>query len=162
MGQKYKWRHGLVIGLWSPRRLCCCSFISNSLRPHRLQHARLRCPSLSPKVCSNSCPWVNEAIHCLILCHPLLLLPSIFPSIKVFSSESVLHIRYWNVQAVSWMIATQACTSIWNGRVRAGEGKWECFRMELLTCGLWCYLQVDNIRTGLNCTTLSWCPKIAC
>ena len=35
----------------------------------------------------------------LILCHPLLLLPSIFPSIRVFSSESVLHIRwskYWS------------------------------------------------------------------
>ena len=35
----------------------------------------------------------------LILCHPLFLLPSIFPSIKVFSNESVLHIRcpkYWN------------------------------------------------------------------
>ena len=35
----------------------------------------------------------------LILCHPLLLLPSIFPSIRVFSSESVFHIRwpeYWS------------------------------------------------------------------
>ena len=35
----------------------------------------------------------------LILCHPFLLLPSIFPSIRVFSSESVLHIRwpvYWS------------------------------------------------------------------
>ena len=35
----------------------------------------------------------------LILCHPLLLLPSIFPSIRVFSSESTLHIRwpkYWS------------------------------------------------------------------
>ena len=35
----------------------------------------------------------------LVLCHPLLLLPSIFPSIKVFSNESVLHIRwpkYWS------------------------------------------------------------------
>ena len=35
----------------------------------------------------------------LILCHPLLLPPSIFPSIRVFSSESVLHIRwpkYWS------------------------------------------------------------------
>ena len=35
----------------------------------------------------------------LILCHPLLLPPSIFPSIKVFSNESVLHIRwpkYWS------------------------------------------------------------------
>ena len=35
----------------------------------------------------------------LILCHPLLLLPSVFPSIRIFSSESVLHIRwskYWH------------------------------------------------------------------
>ena len=37
--------------------------------------------------------------NCLILCHPLLLLPSIFPSIRVFSNESALHIRwpkYWS------------------------------------------------------------------
>ena len=32
----------------------------------------------------------------LILCHPLLLLPSIFPSIRVLSSESILHIKYWS------------------------------------------------------------------
>ena len=38
--------------------------------------------------------------HQLILCHPLLLLPSIFPSIRVFSIESALHIRwprYWSL-----------------------------------------------------------------
>ena len=37
--------------------------------------------------------------NCLILCHPLLLLPSIFPSIRVFSNESPLHTRwpkYWS------------------------------------------------------------------
>ena len=37
--------------------------------------------------------------NCLIFCHPLLLLPSIFPSIRVFSNKSVLHIRwpkYWS------------------------------------------------------------------
>ena len=37
--------------------------------------------------------------NCLILCHPLLLLPSIFPSIRVFSNESTLHMRwpkYWS------------------------------------------------------------------
>ena len=41
---------------------------------------------------------VMPSIH-LILCHPLLLLPSIFPSIRVFSSDSALHIRwpkYWS------------------------------------------------------------------
>ena len=43
-------------------------------------------------------PWVSDANH-LILCHPLLLLPSIFPSISIFSNESVLRIRwpeYWS------------------------------------------------------------------
>ena len=56
-------------------------------------------PSLSPGACSNSCPlswWWHPAISS---CHPLLLPPSIFPSIRVFSNESVLHIRwpkYWS------------------------------------------------------------------
>ena len=35
--------------------------------------------------------WVSGAINHLILCHPLFLLPSVFPSIRVFSSESALH-----------------------------------------------------------------------
>ena len=62
------------------------SVMSNSLRPHGLQHARLPCPSPTPGAYSNSCP-PN-------LCHPLLLLPSIFPSTRVFSNESVLRIRW--------------------------------------------------------------------
>ena len=73
------------------------SVVSDSLRPHGLQHARLPCPSPTPEAYSNSCP-VMLSNH-LILCCPLLLLPSIFPSIKVFSSELVLHIRwpkYWS------------------------------------------------------------------
>ena len=68
----------------------CCS-VAHSLWPHGLQHTRLPCPSPSPRVCSNSS---ND----LVLCHPLLLLPSIFPSIRVFSNELVLCIRwpkYW-------------------------------------------------------------------
>ena len=77
--------------------------MSNSLLPHRLQQARLPCPSLSPRVCSNSCPCpTHESVmpsNHLILCRPLLLPPSIFPSIRVFSSESALRIRwpkYWS------------------------------------------------------------------
>ena len=52
--------------------------------PHGLQHTRLPCPALTPGACSNSCP-----LSCW--CH--LLLPSFFPSIRVFSSKSVLLIR---------------------------------------------------------------------
>ena len=61
---------------------------------------RLPCPSLSPRVCSNSCPlsqWCHPTISSSVT--PLLLLPLIFPSIRLFSNESVLCIRwpkYWN------------------------------------------------------------------
>ena len=41
----------------------------------------------------------------LILCHPLLLLPSIFPNIRVFSSESVLHIRWSKYCSFSFSIS---------------------------------------------------------
>ena len=68
------------------------SVVSNSLRPHELQDSRPPCPSPNPRACSNSCPSSQW-------CHPLLILPSIFPSIRVFSIESVLCIRwpkYWS------------------------------------------------------------------
>ena len=71
-----------------------------TLQPHGLQHARPPCPSPTPRACSNSCPlsrWCHPTMSSSIV--PLLLLPSIFPSIRVFSSESVLHIRwpkYWS------------------------------------------------------------------
>ena len=71
--------------------------VSSPSRPHGLQHARLLCPSPSPGVCSSSCP-LNQWCH-LILFFPLLLLLSIFPSIRVFSKESAVCIRwpkYWN------------------------------------------------------------------
>ena len=50
----------------------CCSVAQSCLtvfRPHRLQHTRLPCPSPSPRVCSNSCHWVNDDIQ---PSHPLL------------------------------------------------------------------------------------------
>ena len=55
--------------------------------------------SLSPRVCSNSCPASVMPSNYLFLYHQLLLLFSIFPSIRVFSNESALHIRwprYWS------------------------------------------------------------------
>ena len=73
--------------------------MSDSLQPHGLQNARLPCPSPTPEAYSNLCPsswWYHPTF---ILCHPLLLLPSIFPSIRAFPNESVFHIRwpkYWS------------------------------------------------------------------
>ena len=75
------------------------SVVSDSLRPHELQHARPPCPSPTPGVHPNPCPLSVMPSNHLILCHPLLLLPSIFPSIRVFFNESALRIRWskhWN------------------------------------------------------------------
>ena len=77
-----------------------CSVMSDSLRPHELQHTRPPCPSPTPGVHkSMSIELVMPSNH-LILCRPLLLLPPIFPSIRVFSSESAPHIRcskHWSL-----------------------------------------------------------------
>ena len=77
-----------------------CSGVSDSLRPHGLKHARPPCPSPTlgslPKFMSIES--VMPSNH-LILCCLLLLLPSIFPNIRVFSNESVFRIRwpkYWS------------------------------------------------------------------
>ena len=73
--------------------------MSNSLQPHGLQHSRLPCPSLTPGVYPNSCPSSQWCHLTISFCCPLLLPPSIFPSIRVVSNESVLCIRwpkYWN------------------------------------------------------------------
>ena len=72
--------------------------VSDSLQPHGPQHPRPHCPSSTPGVHPNSCPSSVMPSNHLILCCPLLPLPSIFPSIRVFSNESTLHIRwpkYW-------------------------------------------------------------------
>ena len=71
------------------------SVVSDSLWPQGLQHSMLPCPSPSPRVCSNSCP-LNR------WCHPTILssvvsfssFPQSCPSIRVFSSESALCIRW--------------------------------------------------------------------
>ena len=76
-----------------------CSVVSDSSRPLGLQHARLPCPTSSPEACSNSSTESVMTCNHLILCCPFLLPPSVFPSIRVFSDESVLLIRwpkYWN------------------------------------------------------------------
>ena len=97
--------------------------MSDSSRPHELQHARPPCPSPSPGFTQTHVHRVSDAIQAslsitnsrsllklmsiksvipsshLILCHPLLLLHPIPPSITVFSSESTLCMRwpkYWS------------------------------------------------------------------
>ena len=76
------------------------SVVSDSFQPHEPQHARPPCPftnsqSLPKRMSIESVMLSNH----LILCRPLLLPPSIFPSIRIFYNKSALHIRwpkYWH------------------------------------------------------------------
>ena len=76
------------------------SVMSDSLPPHESQHARPPCPSPTPRVYSNSRPssrWCHPAISFSVI--PLLHLPPIPPSIRVFSNELTLRMRwpkYWS------------------------------------------------------------------
>ena len=76
------------------------SVVSDSLRPHESQHARPPCPTLNSRssLRLTSIESVMPSSH-LILCRPLVLLPPIPPSIRVFSNESTLYMRwpkYWS------------------------------------------------------------------
>ena len=84
--------------------------MSDSLWPHGLQHARLPCPSLTPRACSNSClssQWCHPTIS--PSASPFSPLPLIFPSIGVFSNESVLCMR-----RTDSLHGQQPCLTQWN------------------------------------------------
>ena len=76
------------------------SVMSNCLQPYGLKHARSPCPSVSPRVRSNSCPlnwWCHPTILSYIV--PFSSCLQSFPASGFFSNESALHIRwskYWN------------------------------------------------------------------
>ena len=77
------------------------SVVSDSLRPHGLQHARQASLSITNSQSLLKLTFIESVMpsNYLILCHPLLLLPSIFPSIRVFSNDSALCIlqpKYWS------------------------------------------------------------------
>ena len=77
------------------------SVLSNSLQPRGVKHVRLPCPSPPPGACLNSS--LLRSNH-LVLCHPLLLLPLIFPSIWVFSNKSGLCLKWPNYWSFSFII----------------------------------------------------------
>ena len=95
--------------------LCCMSKLAQHCKSVQFSSIDQSCPTLCdpvncstpgllvrhqlPEFTQTRLHWVCDAIHHLILCHPLLLLPSIFPSIRVFSNESALPSRwpkYWS------------------------------------------------------------------
>ena len=86
---------------WHPPMPChfSCSVMSNSVTPRTATRQASQSITSSQSLPKLMCIELVMPSNHLILCRPLLLLPSIFPSIKVFSNESLLHIRwsgYWS------------------------------------------------------------------
>ena len=79
--------------------------MSDSLQPHESQHTRPLCPSPTHRVHPDSCPSSWRCHPAISSCHPLLLLPPIPPSIRVFSNESTLCIRWPNYWSFSFSIS---------------------------------------------------------
>ena len=85
--------------LFSVLLLFSRSVVSDSLQPYDLQHTSYQSFTISQSLLRFLSIESVMPSNQLILCCPLFLLPSIFPSIRVFSSESPLYIRwphYWN------------------------------------------------------------------
>ena len=128
---------------------------------------QLPCPSLSPKVCSNSCS-LNRWYHPTIFCNPLLLLPSIFPNIRVFFSESALRIRwpkYWsfsfNISPSNEYSELNMLTLIYIWINKSLESIFKIyFNWRLITlqyCGDFCHT-LTWISHWCTCVPLSWTP----
>ena len=65
-----------------------------------------------PELAQTHVHWVSDAIQPLILCGPFLLLPSIFSSVRVFSKESVLHIRWLKYWSFSFSISPSSKSGV--------------------------------------------------
>ena len=74
--------------------LFSCSVVSDSLQPHGLQAPGFPVLHLLLELAQTHIHWVSDAIHPLILCCPHLDLASTFPSVRIFSNESALRIRW--------------------------------------------------------------------
>ena len=85
-----------------------CSVVSDCLWPHEPQHARPPYPSPTPGIYANPCPLSQLCHPTISSCRPLLLLPSIFPSIRVFSNESALPIRWPKNWSFSFNISSSS------------------------------------------------------
>ena len=91
-----------------------------------------------PEFAHISVHWVGDANH-LILCHPLLLVPSIFPSIRVFSSKSALHIGWPKYWSFSFIISP---SSEYSGLIS--------FRIDWFDLSVYMSTLIKLLKRGLN------------
>ena len=144
--------------------------MSDSLQPHGLKHARPPCPSSTPGVYPNSCllsRWCHPDFSSR---HPLLLLPPVPPSIRVFSNESVLHIRWPKYCSFSFSISpSNEYSGLISFRIDrldllAGQGTLKSLlqhhssKASILWCSAFFIVQLSHpyLTTGKNIALTRW------
>ena len=95
-GFMYCWYHKIVLVVESLTHVQLCDLIECSRPGSSVSQSLLKVKSIQSVMLSNH----------LILCQPLLLLPSIFPSIRIFSSELALRMRWPNYWSFSFSISS--------------------------------------------------------
>ena len=97
--------------------------VSSSLRPHGLRHTRLACPSLSPGVCSNSCPWsqwcnptISSSATSFSSCPQSFPVSGVFPMAQLFPSLLGLQLQHQSFQWIfrvdffyDWLVWSPCC-----------------------------------------------------
>ena len=119
--------------------------MSDSLWHHGLQHARPPCLSPTPGVYSNSCPLSRWCHPTISSSRPLLFPPSIFPSIRVFSNESVLRIRWPKHWSFSFSISP---SNEYSGRI---SFRMDWFDLLAVQGTLKSLLQHHSIKASVPC-----------
>ena len=144
--------NNLLPAVWDSTVVYCLvpKVTSSSLQPHGLQRASLLCHSLSPWVCSNSCPlvWMVGWFKLMpsnhpILCRPLLFQPSIFPSVRVFSNKQALHIKWPKYWSFSFSISP---SNEYSGLISFGVDKLELLAFQGTLKSLF---QHHNMKTSI-------------
>ena len=106
------------------------SVVSNSLRPHGMQQARPPCPSPTPEFTQTRVHWVSDVIQ---PSHPLsshFPLPSIVPSIRGFSNEAALCIRWPEYWSFNFSIS---CSNEYSRLISLGWIDWISFQSKGLS-----------------------------
>ena len=144
--------------------LFSCPVMFDSLWPHGLQHARLPCPSLSPRVCSNLCPlsrWCHATISSSVT--PFSSCPQFFPAtmkttLLVKAGEMWLHmVSHSDVGIILGKILGSYNDRDWRGLYPEFEGQ-QCEGM----IAWWSEKLVSHQFSICEIPNLSWCSFMFC
>ena len=117
--------------------------MSDSLWPHGLQHARIHCPSLSPRVCSNSCPlsqWCHPTISSSAT--PFSSCPESFPASGSFTMSCLFP---WDGQSIGASASASVLPRNTKGWFPLELTGW----ISLKSKGLWSLLQHHNSKASI-------------